>query len=106
MLLNLVKYLIICVSVESFSGNIPSSASTGLFMVLPCTPSICWSTLSCGFSKESLKIGDESFKLYSWIPLGRTLDNSDFHQVGPIFNSPWTFLPCSSQKASLKSYPG
>ena len=51
MLLNIVKYLIICVSIESFSGN------------LPCSASICLHTLSCSFSKESLKIGDASFKL-------------------------------------------
>ena len=63
MLLNLVKYLIICVSLESFSGNLPSSASTGIFIVLRCTPSICLHTSSCGFIKESLKIGDASFML-------------------------------------------
>ena len=62
MLLNF-KYLIICVSIESFSGNLPSSASTGIIMVLRCAPSICLHTLSCSFSKESLKIGDASFKL-------------------------------------------
>ena len=63
MLLNLVKYLIICVSIESFSGNLPSSASTGIFMVLRCIPSICLHNLSCSFSKESLEIGNASFKL-------------------------------------------
>ena len=57
MLLNLIKYLIICTSIESFSGNLPSSASTGIFIVLRCTPSICLHTLSCSFSKGSLKFG-------------------------------------------------